>query len=71
MLRRARRFVTVQGHTNGSPDMTVGSRLTLERVGRPFDGDGYYVTAICHTFDLRRGFRTRFEAERAKLNAVS
>jgi uncharacterized protein len=71
MLRRGRRFVTVVGHTNGSPDMVVGSRLTLERVGAPFDGDGYYVTGICHTFDLRRGFRTRFEAERAKLNSVA
>lgn len=71
MLRRARRFVTVVGHTNGSPDMVVGSRLTLERVGGPFDGNGYYVTEICHTFDLRRGFRTRFEAERSTLNGAA
>ena len=71
MLRRGRRFVTVTGATNGSPDMVVGSRLTLAGVGAAFDGDGYCVTALCHTFDLRRGFRTRFTAERATLNEVA
>jgi phage protein D len=70
MLRRARRFVTVDGVTNGSPDMVVGSRLTLRDVGSPFEGGGYYVTRVRHTFDLQFGFRTRFEAERATLNEV-
>jgi phage protein D len=66
MLRRARAFVTVVGTTRGSPDLTVGSRLTLERVGTPFNGPGYYVTRVCHTYDPRNnGLRTRFEAERA------
>jgi uncharacterized protein len=64
MLRRARAFVTVQGVTRGSPDMTVGSVLRLERVGDPFEGGGYYVTRLCHTYDLSEGHRTRFEAER-------
>jgi len=46
--------------------LTVGSRLTLERVGTPFNGPGYYVTRVCHTYDPKRnGLRTRFEAERA------
>jgi phage protein D len=71
MLRRGRRFVTVDGVTNGTPDLVVGSRLTLRLVGAPFDGAGYYVTQVQHTFDLRRGFRTRFEAERATLNEVA
>ena len=68
MLRRARGFVTVQGVTRGSPDMIVGSRLRLERVGAPFEGDGYYVTHVCHTYDLQEGHRTRFQAERATLS---
>ena len=51
--------------------MVVGSRLTLERVGAPFEGDGYYVTRVRHTFDLIRGLRTRFEAERPTLNEVA
>ena len=71
MLRRGRAFVTVQGQTNGSPDMVVGTRLTLELVGEPFEGSGYYVTHVRHTFNLNHGFRTRFEAERATLNEVA
>jgi phage protein D len=69
MLRRARAFVTVGGVTRGSATMVVGSRLELARVGQPFDGDGYYVTRVRHTFDLVSGFRTHFEAERATINA--
>ncbi len=70
MLRRSRRFVTVTGTTSGSPDMIVGSRLTLERVGAPFAGAGYYVTFVRHTFDLESGYRTHFQAERASLAAA-
>ncbi|NHN38327.1 phage late control D family protein [Pseudomaricurvus alcaniphilus] len=65
MLRRARQFVVINGITSGSPDMTVGSALTLERVGPVFEGEGYYVTHLKHTFDLAQGHRTHFEAERA------
>ncbi|WP_224360833.1 phage late control D family protein [Hyalangium versicolor] len=64
LLRRGRRFVTVTGITSGSPSMEVGSRLTLERVGRPFNGAGYYVTRVRHTYDLTHGHRTHFDAER-------
>lgn len=71
MLRRGRRFVTVTGTTNGSPDLVVGSRVTLERVGAVFEGAGYYVTEVRHTFDLRQGFRTWFQAERATVNEVA
>jgi phage protein D len=70
MLRRARRFVTVHGLTRGTPDLVVGSRVRLELVGAPFDGDGYYVTHLRHTFDLVHGFQTRFEAERATMNSA-
>ena len=49
-------------------DMVVGSKLTLDRVGAPFNGDGYYVTRVCHTYDLDDGYRTHFEAERPTVN---
>jgi len=67
MLRRARGFVTVTGTTAGSPDMMVGSTLTLQRVGAPFEGGGYRVTRVRHTYDLEDGHRTHFEAERPAL----
>jgi phage protein D len=67
MLRRARSFVTVRGVTSGTPDMVVGSHLTLERMGRPFEGSGYYATYVCHTYDNTNGHRTRFIAERATI----
>lgn len=71
MLRRARAFVTVSGLTKGSPDLVVGSVLTLQLVGAPFEGDGYYVTRVCHTYDNVQGLRTRFDAERPTLNEVA
>jgi uncharacterized protein len=67
MLRRARAFVTLTGVTRGSPDMVVGGKLTLSDIGHPFEGPGYYVTRVQHTYDLAQGHRTRFTAERATL----
>lgn len=67
ILRRARRFVQVNGTTNGTPDMVVGSRVSLARAGAPFNGGGYYVTKVCHTHDLSNGHRTYFEAERSTI----
>jgi phage protein D len=71
MLRRARRFVSVTGTTHGTPDMVLGSQLELQRVGSAFAGDGYYVTRVCHTYDLVRGLRTHFDAERSTVNEVA
>jgi len=68
MLRRCRGFVTAIGVTDGTPDMVVGSRLSLDRVGKPFEGDGYYVVRVRHTYDLDQGFRTHFEAQRATIS---
>jgi phage protein D len=68
MLRRARRFVTVAGVTGGSPELVVGSKVTLARCGKPFDGAGYYVTRVHHAFDLAKGLRTNFDAERPTVN---
>jgi phage protein D len=71
MLRRARAFVTVGGMTSGTADMVVGSRVTLQRVGKPFEGGGYYVTRVMHSYDLQDGFRTHFSAERATIQEGS
>ena len=71
MLRRCRSFVTVVGTTNGTPDMVVGSRVSLDRVGTPFNGDGYYAVRVCHTYDLNSGHRTHFEAQRATINQAT
>jgi phage protein D len=71
MLRRARAFVTVGGMTSGTASMVVGSQVTLQRVGRPFEGSGYYVTHVMHTYDLTDGFRTHFSAERATIQEGS
>lgn len=68
MRRRARRFVTVNAIAIGKPELIVGSLVTLEQVGQPFEGDGYYVTKVQHTFSLAHGHRTLFEAERATIN---
>lgn len=70
MLRRARAFVTVDALTRGTPDLVVGSIVELHDVGQPFEGDGYYVTQLRHTYDLSSGLRTRFEAERGTVNAA-
>lgn len=67
MLRRARSFVTAAGEVRGRPELSVGSRVTLTAVAPPFDGDGWYVTRVRHTYDLEDGHRTWFEAERATL----
>jgi phage protein D len=64
LLRRARRFVTLKGVTAGSPELTVGGKLSLQRVAAPFLGGGYYVTRVTHTYDMVDGHRTAFEAER-------
>lgn len=71
MLRRARGFVTLSATTRGSADMVVGSKVTLEGTGHPFEGSGYYVTRVRHTYDLQSGFRTHFEAERATVQEGS
>lgn len=70
MLRRCRGFVQAVGTTKGTPDLAVGSRITLQRVGAPFEGSGYYATRVRQTYDLVNGYRTYFEAERATVEAA-
>ena len=67
MRRRARSFVTVEGTTNGTPDLIPGAKLDLRRVGAPFNGPGYRVTWMHHGYDLSSGHRTDFRAERPAL----
>jgi phage protein D len=69
MLRRSRRFVTLEGTTTGTPDLVVGSKLTLDQTADAFDGDGYYVTRVTHTYDLVSGHRTHFCAERPTVSS--
>ena len=64
MLRRARGFLRLSGVADGRPDLTVGSILDVQRVGGAFSGDGWYVTRVCHVYDLQDAHRTHFEAER-------
>jgi uncharacterized protein len=68
LLRRARAFVSVRGVARGQPDLIVGSRISLLRVGAPFEGEPYYVTRVLHSYDTSEGFRSRFDAERATLS---
>ena len=69
LLRRARAFVRIHGVTNGSPDLVVGSAVTLERVATPFAGGRYRVTRVTHSYDTTHGHRTAFDAERPHLQA--
>jgi Bacteriophage probable baseplate hub protein len=71
MLRRGRRFVNMSGTLRGNADVVVGGRLELNDVGAPFEGGGYYVTYVRHTFDRVSAFRTCFQAERATVNEVA
>lgn len=63
-LRRARRFVRVEGETEGTPALRVGTHLTITGVGPRFENT-YYVTLVRHRFDLQSGYRAEFEAEGA------
>jgi phage protein D len=71
MLRRGRRFVMMSGVLRGNSDVAVGTSLKLVDVGDPFEGGGYYVTHVRHTFDQLSGFRTSVQAERATVNEVA
>jgi len=63
---RARRFVRGAGVAEGNSRLRVGTTVELSGLGAFFDGD-YFVTLARHTFDLRDGYRTTFEAERPGL----
>lgn len=60
--QRARRFVVVDGTTEGNPALRVGSHINLTGLGDRFDNT-YYVIRTCHRFDVTGGYETEFEAE--------
>ncbi|HEU4325858.1 MAG TPA: contractile injection system protein, VgrG/Pvc8 family [Roseiflexaceae bacterium] len=64
--QRARRFVCVEGTAEGNPQLRVGSHVLLEGLGPRFSNT-YYVTRVCHRYDLEHGYETDFEAECAFL----
>ena len=63
---RARRFVTVEGTSEGNAQLRVGAHVTLTDLTPQFDNT-YYVVRACHLFDLNQGYRTDFRAECAFL----
>jgi len=64
--RRARRFLRVQGSTTGTPNLRVGTNVTLAGLGDLFSNT-YYVTVARHLYDLTQGYRTEFEGQCAFL----
>ncbi len=64
--RRARRFLRIQGVTTGTPALRVGTHATVYGLGAWFSNT-YYVTTVCHRYDLVDGYRTEFEGECARL----
>lgn len=62
--QHARRFVEARGVAEGDARLCVGAKLELVGVGGPFEGDGYTLTEVVHTFDPDDGYRTRFTAQR-------
>jgi phage protein D len=64
--QRARRFVCVAGVAEGNPQLRVGAHVELRGLG-PRLSNTYYVTQVCHRYDLVNGYETDFEAECAYL----
>jgi uncharacterized protein len=67
---RARGFVRVEGAADGTPEIRVGTNVTLRDVSPRFDNT-YYVTACTHRFDEDNGYETCFTAETAFLGNPS
>jgi uncharacterized protein len=66
---RARRFVTLEGVTEGNPQLRVGTHCRITGVDRCFENT-YYVTRASHRYDVREGYRTEFSAECAYLGGA-
>jgi phage protein D len=60
---RARRFLCLEGTSQGNPALRVGTQVKVSNMGSRFDNT-YYVTMARHRFDLDHGgYQTDFEAE--------
>jgi len=64
--QRARQFVVAEGTATGNPRVRVGTHVQLAGLSPRFD-NVYYVTSVCHRYDLASGYTTDFEAECAYL----
>lgn len=60
----ARRFCVGRGLAGKNPGLRVGNFVDLKGLGPLFSGK-YYLAEVTHLFDLAKGFRTEFTAERA------
>jgi phage protein D len=64
--QRARRFVILEGTTDGNASLRVGTSVRIEGASSRFDNT-FYVTKACHRYDQKRGYLTDFTAECAYL----
>ena len=60
----ARRFCVGRGVAGKNAGLRVGNFVDLRGLGPLFSGK-YYLAEVTHLFDLAKGFRTEFTAERA------
>jgi phage protein D len=67
--QRARRFVLLEGTSDGNPGLRVGVHVEVRGLGPRFDNT-FYVTRACHRYDTR-GYLTDFEAECAYLGGAA
>jgi phage protein D len=66
--QRARRFVRIEGLTEGNAKLRVGTHVAISGMSARWDNT-YYVVHACHLFDQRQGYRTEFRGECAFLGA--
>ena len=67
--QRARRFVLLEGRSDGNPALRVGTHAAVRGLSPRFD-NVYYVVRVCHHFNLTEGYLTDFEAECAYLEVA-
>lgn len=65
----ARRFVTGRGVAETDARIRVGNKAQIAALGPLFSG-AYYLTEVRHLFDLSKGIRTEFTAERPGIGQV-
>ncbi len=68
--QRARRFVRLEGVSEGNPAIRVGTTVAVSGLSPQFD-NRYYVVAATHVYDQSMGYRTEFGGECAYLGEAS
>lgn len=64
--QRARRFVRIEGLSEGNPAIRVGTTVSVTGLSPQFD-NRYFVCAASHVYDQTAGYRTEFSGECAFL----